>query len=394
MKILHAISGIETINGGPSVALGGLARAQVRAGFDVGIVATYHQRADHPHGQAIAKGLQDDGIDVTRVGPATTKFSRHPDIVPTLQRLVPEYDVVHIHGLFEEIQHQAGRISRKHKTAHLYRTCGMVDPWSLKQGWLRKKLYFMLRLNRDLRGATAMHAVTPMEKKHIEDLNFGSPVLMELNGIDLEEFRDLPEPGGLRRRLPEAEGRPIVLFLSRLHPKKALDVLIPAVRRVIDKSPDAPPYLALVGPIARGYEETVDALLTASNMDGHATKVGMLHGRDRLEAFVDADVYALPSYQENFGIAVVEAMAAGVPTIASDNVAVSHLFHESGAGVMCKAEAGDVATKLTELLQDAQRRKQLGEAGRAWAMDTFDWNAIAERWKDHYAKLVADMASA
>src|SRR5438046_8159628 len=105
MRVLHAISGINRENGGPPIVLAGLAAAQVRAGLEISIVATW---TTNPCPDVVTE-LESKGIAVTHIGPARNSMSRHPDIAPTLERLVAEADVGHVHAMWEEIQHAACR---------------------------------------------------------------------------------------------------------------------------------------------------------------------------------------------------------------------------------------------------------------------------------------------
>src|SRR2546423_13869801 len=121
MRVLHVISAMDPMWGGPVNALIGLAEAQHNAGLEVGIATTWGQ-GDSP---ATVEKLRSNGIEIARIGPARTNMRRHRQIVPELQRLIRAVDVVHIHGLFEEIQHQAARVSRLAGVPYLFRPCGM-----------------------------------------------------------------------------------------------------------------------------------------------------------------------------------------------------------------------------------------------------------------------------
>ena len=113
MRVLHAISGINRENGGPPIVLAGLAGAQVRAGLEVSIVATW---TTNPCPEVVSE-LEAAGIAVTHIGPARNPMSRHPEIEPRLVDLVGRADVVHVHSMWEEIQHRAARTSLRRRNA-------------------------------------------------------------------------------------------------------------------------------------------------------------------------------------------------------------------------------------------------------------------------------------
>src|SRR6266496_385313 len=140
MRILHVISSIDSRGGGPAVALLGLAKAQRGAGLDVAVLATWRKGAS----QDIADELTAGGIHVTRVGPAKGPLRRHRQIAPALRAEMSNADVVHIHGIWDEVQHQAAVTARQLGKPYIFTPHGMLTPWSLNQKWLKKKIYLML----------------------------------------------------------------------------------------------------------------------------------------------------------------------------------------------------------------------------------------------------------
>ncbi len=193
MKILHVISSLDRKAGGPPVALAGLAIAQARRGASVSVAATFNRDAVH----SLADELQTAGVEVSLIGPATGKFQNHRDIRPTLHRLIATADVVHIHTLWEEIQHQAAVIARKHRKPYVFVPHGMLDPWSLSQSRWAKRAYLELRLRRDLNGAMFIHALNADEAKLIEPLRLRTKCEIIPNGFTLTET-SLPLPSGER----------------------------------------------------------------------------------------------------------------------------------------------------------------------------------------------------
>ena len=191
----------------------------------------------------------------------------------------------------------------------------MLDPWSLKQSWLRKRLYLAVRLRRDLNSADVLHYTTDLERDLAARLKLSPQAIVEPNGLDLSEFQSLPPRGTFRSRHGLPADRPLVLFLSRIHPKKGLELLLPAFARAAGDA-----HLVIAGPDDNGHGAIVKRLAADLKLSDRVLFTGMLRGADRVAAFADADLFVLPSHQENFGIAVAEAWAAGCPTIISDQV--------------------------------------------------------------------------
>jgi glycosyltransferase involved in cell wall biosynthesis len=165
-----------------------------------------------------------------------------------------------------------------------------------------------------------------------------------------------------------------VLFLSRLNFKKGLDLLIPAFARAAKHHPDL--HLVIAGP-DDGMQAQAQGWIAAEKIDGRATFTGMLDHPAKLAAFRDATMFVLPSYSENFGIAVVEAMACGVPVATTDRVNIWREIEAAGAGLIAPPEIEAVARQIETLAGDPAAAAQMGSKGKALAADKFSWARIA-----------------
>ena len=360
-----------------------MARAQRDVGLTVAVAHTFTAGED----LSLADELRREGIDVVSIGPAKPFLSRHPSIAPALRRLIGGVDVVHIHALWEEIQHRAATVARQTCTPYLIQPHGMLDPWSLSQGRLKKRLYLAVRLKRDLNAAAALAFTDESERDLAASLRLRPTTIVEPLAPDLGDFIPPPEKGGLRRRLPALASR-VVLFMSRLHPKKGLDLLIPAFARAnLDNT-----CLVLAGPCDDVYRATLEAIIARENLIGRAHFAGMLRGRERAEALVDADVFALPSYQENFGIVVVESLAVGTPVIISDQVGIHKQVSAAGCGIVTATTIDSVAAALTRALADGEFRRSASAAAPAFVAN-FGRERVAQDWAAHYAQIVRTSAS-
>jgi glycosyltransferase involved in cell wall biosynthesis len=379
-RVLHVTSGLELRAGGPAVALAGLAAGQQRAGLDVRVVASFRE-AGMP---SVSEQLGQAGVAITSVGPCTGKFARHPDLPAAVQAAVEAADVVHIHALFEEVQHLAAQAARRRGTPYVVRPCGMLDRWSLGHNWLAKRLYMAWRLSRTLREAAAIHYTTDFERRGASHLALAAPAIIEPNGIDLAEFETLPATGSFRSRFHVRADAPLIVFLGRVHPGKGVEPLVRALGSGL--LPRA--WLAVVGPDSGGYLETMRAIAHRCGVADRVVFTGLLAGPERISALVDADVAAQPSDHENFGIAVAEAMAVGRPVIVSPQVGIADDVTAAGAGGVVAAEPRALAAEIARWLDDAALRAAAGARGRAFAMQRYDWSDIGRRWRGHYDTLV------
>jgi glycosyltransferase involved in cell wall biosynthesis len=334
--------------------------------------------------------LRQRGVTVHMIGPCSRKLRRHPDLSPTLRRIVAEADIIHIHALWEEIQHEAAILCRELGKPYIIRPCGMLDPWSLSQGWLKKQVYLWWRMRADLDGAAAIHYTTDLERDLAGGLKLASPAVVEPNGLLLEEFDSLPAPGTFGRAFPQLDGRDYVLFLSRIHPKKGLDLLIPAFAGVRHDG------LALViaGPEDGAYGDVTRELAELHGLDAHVLFTGMLRGSMRLAAMRDAILFVLPSYQENFGIVVIEALACGCPAIVSDQVNLHREVVAGQVGASVPTHPGELQRELARWLGDAALRSGAAARARPFVLERFDWNKIAARWGERYDQMISSYRSA
>ena len=376
MRVLHVAPHIDPRWGGIAVALAGLARAQVQAGIDVAIVVTYHRTEPLD----ALDGLQADGIDIRAVGPGITPLLWHPRLARVMDRAVARANVVHVHSMWTEVQEATARAARRHDKPYVLAPHGTLAPWSLSQSSLRKKIYLAWRGQAQLDDAAALHFTTSRERELVQ-LRLRAAAIVEPNGVDMSEFSELPPIGAFRRRHPEVEGRPMLLFLSRIHKKKGLDLLIPAFAEVPGDA-----VLVIAGPDG-GQAVTVRELTRRHGVADRVLFTGMLHGTERIAAMVDADLFVLPSYQENFGMVVVEALAAGTAVVISDQVNIHDVITDHELGEVVPTDVQPLADALRRWLGDAQRREAIGARARSFVTAHYDWRRIAERWVEHYLRL-------
>ena len=379
MRVLHAISGIDASAGGTATAVTALARAQKRAGLDVAVFSTYR----HTPATDAAAMLRGEGIDVIEVGPCRSLFQSHPDLKPRLREQILAADVIHIHALWEQVQHDAARLARRSAKPYVITPHGMLDPWSLRQSQWKKRIYLAWRMRRDLNEASAVHFTAEAERDLARPLGLRSRTIVEPNIVDLGDFHPLPPRGAFRARHPQLAGKPIVLFLGRLHHKKGLELLIPAFARA--KLDDA--FLVIAGPDPDNYAKALRDLAAREGVSDRLLFTGMLRGCDRVEAFVDADLFALPSYQENFGIAVVEALAAGCPVLISDQVNIYREVVAGGVGSAVPTAIDPLTQELSRWMGDASARQSAGSRAPAFVQERYDAEAVARRWVQTYASL-------
>ncbi len=380
MRILHVIGDLAPESGGPAKAGFEMARAVARRGHEVAIYATdFGQPPDLPR-ERLRDGVRIRlfPLQAPRIWLASWPMRR------ALAEDLPGYDVVHLHSLYLFHDWAVHQLARRHRKPYLLRPHGTLDPYIFKRRRLKKVLFDRWFQDRLLAEAAAIHYTAEEEMRLAAPYVHGAPGVVIPNGLDPAEYARLPARGSFRSRHPEIGSRRILLFLGRINFKKGLDILAGAVGRL--KRDDL--HLVIAGPDG-GYLAETRGFVEAAGIAPRTSFVGMLQGEDKLAAFADATLFVLPSYSENFGIAVIEALACGVPVLISDRVNIWREVVTDGAGAAAPPDIEAFAERLGAMLDDPGNLVRMGQAGLAAVARRYDWANIAERLEAVYAGILA-----
>lgn len=387
MRVLHVVPSLSVRTGGPAVEVTELSLALGRLGIESSVVATDmakpaqawdHRRVTSDDLPASFAAL--DGQLYRTQRPYRLAFA--PDLNRVLRCTMALYDVVHIHSLFLYPQLSAYRHAWKEGVPYVVSPHGALDPYLRRRGRVRKAVVGALWQNTMLARAAALHLTSDEEARLVEDIAPKVPHLVVPNGIDWERFQALPRDRWFREHFLGGSNGPIVMNVGRVSQKKGLDVLIRSFARVVREIPNS--WLALVGPDDEGLGRELKRLAADSGVEGRVIFTGMLTGDAMLAALAAADVWALPSHTENFGLAVVEALAAARPVVISPAVNIAPAISSAAAGVVCEQSPEPLAREIVSLLNSPERRRVLGERGRAFARH-YDWPVIAVELAAMYA---------
>lgn len=374
MKILQVISTLAPELGGPSRAVLGISAALSRWGHEVVIFTTdfdIRGKLKVPLETPVDIG----GVNVVYFPVQLLKnYKVSFPLARALKKRIPDFDIVHIHSLFQFTSLAASCYCQKYRKPYLIRPLGQMDPYLLKRHALSKKLYFWLFERKNLERAQAVHFTSEEERLLSRALALKTKDIVVSMGIDLEEFRELPPYGSFRAKYPLLKDKKIILFLSRINFKKGLDILVKAFARIAQQRADA--VLVIAGPDNEGYGSKVKKWLKKEAVFERTVFTGMLDGKDKLAAFRDSDVFVLPSYSENFGFAVVEAMACGIPVVISNGVAIHKDITRAEAGIVVDTDPGQLARALDTLLDDPEKRRRLGGNGQLLVRERFGLDRV------------------
>lgn len=379
--VVHVISSVDPRAGGTTTQLAALVRAQVELGMTVTVVSTYLADFD----PSAAEAMQNAGAYVELVGPSTTVMAWHPKLSRVLRSVMVNNNLVHIHGLWEEIQHRAAVISREMGLPYLFSLHGTLEPWSMHQSRFKKQIYMAVRMKRNLAGAAALHYADRVEQELTATWKLSNPAIIQPYAIDLDAFERVPSPGLFRRAFPQIGNAPYVLFLGRLHPRKGLDVLIPAFKF------GAPPntMLVIAGPSAEPeYENDLHSLVKQHDLTDRVVFTGMLEGNIRTAAYAEAQLCVVPSHSDNFGTTAIESLACGTPVIVSDHVALSRTIAMNHVGEVCALESHHLAKIIQAWMNDPDRCQQSGHRGKEWVFENFNARKASLSWAQHYDEIL------
>ncbi len=390
MRVWHVISGIAPELGGPTAALLGLVGAQVRAGLRVGVLAT----AGSQSGLDNAESFRRMGSECVVYGLTRGKFGRFPNLRQRVEEHLSDAEVVHVHAMWEDVQHHAASVCRARGIPYVWRPANAISgPSMRKSGW-KKRLMLMMRSGRDVRSASMMHFATEQEKSETAWLGLPCRVVVEPNGVDVGLLRrmDLPAIGEM---LPELGGRRVVLFVGRLSREKNLPGLVEgfvgAVAKMNENRPGSGDDWVLVlvgGEDERPYRGELEACIDRCGARGRVILAGVRGGEEKAGFYRGSELFALVSPTENFGIVVAESMAAGRAVLVSRGVGLAAEVERSGSGLVCTGDAGSIAVGLAELMSDEDLRRAMGDRAADYAGRRFDWDAIARRWVEHYRSMI------
>jgi len=406
LKILHVIDSINLTQGGPSVSVPALAEAQAKQGHRVTIACR-----DYAYLGPMAKA---EGVQVRSI-PSSRWTKGQGGWGCSFRRLVEQEaekaDVVHNHGVWLAANYYARRAAVKAGKPLVISPRGMLEDWSLGRSKMRKLVAWMLFERENLRSAKLFHATAESEAQSIQAVlrrlveggrrevegDRQPRIVVAANGVEVPE--KIPDRETLERRFPELKGRRFVLFMSRIHRKKGLDLLLEAWVRQKTEAPSglglglrlSELVLVIAGPEEdRGYAEKL-------KKEGGREVIwtGELRGEEKWAALGNAEFLVLPSHSENFGIVVAESLAAGRPVVTTNKtpwgaeLALGDRRKEiADRGTMnLESRSCGVICEVTNLKRGLERmlgfsdkeRAEMGARGREWMKKEFSWEAGAEK---------------
>jgi len=387
IDVTHVIPYMHPKSGGPPVVVDRLCRQLVKRDFRVRVVTTDLFAQDETTTAWAEPFRSAYAMDVYPAsGPGSFGYSRALKL--QMESIVAQSRLVVLHTVWTYVSLVAAKACQRQGVPYLVMPHGMLDPASMGRKPWKKQLYGSLFEWRNLRRAAGMIYTHAEEERLAAESVSGLPrsFLMPL-GADEPPVASRDELAGeFFAAHPELKDRELVVFLGRLHSKKGLDLLIPAMQTLAHARPAA--HLVLVGQGSPEYERELHALAAKWNVAGRITWTGSLSGREKWAALSAGKVFALPSYQENFALVVVEALRLGLPVVLSRRVNICPDIVQAGAGLECALNPVSVAETLTEYLEHPQLAHEAGERGQALVAQHYTWPRAADRFVEIYHQVI------
>jgi glycosyltransferase involved in cell wall biosynthesis len=348
-----------------------------RALHDIGVKVTTATTDDDGPGRYLTIDSRSSELGISRVYKHKLldfyKFA--PGLVPWLWTRVRDFDLVHIHALFSFTSAAAAVTARSRGVPYIVRPLGTLAEYGMSKRHPRlKPLSLALLEKRILQHAAAVHFTSQAE---FDDAKAQG---LSFRGIVIPLGVEAAAPGDPQRLLstyPVLQGKVVVLYLSRLNPQKNLEGLLRAFSALHPQRPDI--VLLIAGSGNPTYVSGLQSLAGALGLDAQVIWLGHVDGACKSAALSLADVFVLPSFTENFGIAAVEALLAGIPCLLTRGVGIAGEVQAAGAGLVVEPEPAAIAEALAKLVDDESQRRIMGERGRQLALQNYDVAVMAER---------------
>lgn len=380
MKILHLVATLSPQHGGPSKVVPAMCSAMIGRGHQAEIVTTTWKGRGE-----LYESLHDNNF-VTTYHKAMwpQSYGTSWSLTADLRKRIPKFDVVHVHQVYFFHGLTARIFCTRANVPYVISPHGVFDPFHRSVRSFKKASYTALIERRNISRASAFHYASIAERDHaiaagMPDRTFVVPLAVEIPP------QHNVEP--LLRLHPELEGKTLVTFLGRLTAKKRIDLVVDAFARAAAVNFNI--RLVIAGPDSEGIGGAARSQIEALGLNARVSFLGVITGRAKEALLAASRMVILPSESESFGLVAVEAMAAGVPVIISEDVAV---HKEVAAG-----EAGFVVARDVELIADAicslltpETHQRMSVNARGVAVKTFGMNRMADGLEEMYREVIKE----
>ncbi len=399
MRVLHVVPSYYPAvrYGGPIVSVHGLCKALVRRGHDIHVFTT-NVDGDTESNVPVGVPVEMDGVKVwyfplpavpgvAAISSLARRLYWSPRMGRALRLQISSFDFVHTHSVFLWPTWAAAREAARHAVPYMASPRGMLvaDLIKRKSRWI-KTAWIRLIERGNLERAAVIHVTSRIEGDDLAAFGMRlPPVHIVPNGVDAGPSA----PSGVDRET-EMEaltaGLCYLLFIGRINWKKGLDRLIPAMAQLAVQLPDL--HLLIAGNDEEDYQSVLEALAQRHGVAGRIQFVGPVYGTAKQALLAHCQVLVVPSYSENFGNVVLEAMAAGCPVVVTPEMGVADIVRESGAGLVMSGSAESLATGIAQMLSDPDALQKMSASGKETVTQRYGWDTVARQMDGVYQECI------
>lgn len=387
MKVLHVIPSVNPALGGPTQVVLNLVKALRESGVDAEIATTNDNGSDLLD-VPLYQRIEYEEIPIwflPRFSPPMREFIFSAALTRWLWQHIGDYDILDNHYLFSYASTSAGAIARWQGIPYTVRTMGQLSSWALNHSRLKKQIYSSLIERHNLNQAAAIHCTAMGEAEDVRKFGVKTPIITLPLGVNQPlEIPDAKQK--LRQIYNIAPTTPIVLLLARLHGVKRPELLIQALGKLAQEDRDF--HLILAGSGEPDYLTHLKNLAGSLGLASRISLPGFVTGKDKDLLLFASDIFVMPSFTESFGIAIAEAMAAGLPAIVTSSVKIAPEIAEAKAGLVVEGEVDALSFAISQLLNSPKLRHQLGENGKRLVSSRYTWSAISLNLADAYRSII------
>jgi len=380
LKVLHVVPSYLPARryGGPIYSVHGLCKALAQRGHEVAVFTT---NVDGPDDSAVPLH-QPVELDGVKVWYFPSRLLRRlywaPGLGRALREQIDTFDVVHLHSVFLWPTWVAARSAHKAGIPYMVAPRGMLvrDLIKRKNRFI-KTAWIRCIERRTLAQASGIHITAEIERQELEKFDFDLPPMFYVpNGIE-----EIDSAAINSKNSDVVPDYPYVLFLGRLHWKKGLDRMIRAWRHVPDIT------FVIAGNDEENYRQEMEELAQCEGVEDRIKFIGPVHGDDKWQLYKNAKIFVLPSYSENFGNVVLEAMSMGCPVIVTPEVGLSRVVEQNECGIVTSGDPESLAKVIVQLLENPDACKKFGLNAKRIAHDHYSWSTVALSMQQAYQSI-------
>jgi len=394
MRILHIIPSYlpAKLASGAIKPTHYLNKALVEKGIEV-VVYTMNIDGNKKLDVPLGKEVNLDGVKVFYFPMTFRPWQYSYKLHQALAKSVKDFDLIHITSVFLSVSTLGAYYAKKFNKPYIISPHGSLMNEPLRNRNTKKQIYISLIERKNLTDASAIHFTVETEKEEYikAGLSLKETIIIP-NGLDIEEFNTITRDSAthFKEKFGIAPDKKIILFLGRLHRIKGLDTLIPAFAEIIKKEPKA--VLVLAGPDDENYKREVLKFIDEVNLrTSDIVFTGMLVGEDKTAVYKESDVFVLPSYSENFGMVVVEAMYSCLPVVITKYVGIAPEIIKNNAGIVIKKSEKELTEAILKILNNPALAQKMGESGKRLVETEFSPGKIADKWIEKYKNIIKNV---